>query len=284
MNKEHLNYCRHLRKQITAQLAIPSLNQTQRVVANHVLDLCAASQKFILPDGGFLLFDAEFRALSADVPLHLPHSFVALEFYLDAGRTKHERLILFVREHRDEPVLVLTIVYFDRTDGTWKTFPSCRIPVTGYFGQGQTDATGKDGLRFFYLLKDDQVAGIEALTNQAVSCVLSFLNALECSNVRIERSEPRKAGKKIKTAIPFDTYHVLTIDVGRSGECSVGAGGIGHRSPREHLRRGHIVRPEGRRPYWRNATVVCAGRGFAKVEKDYRLRNAPAPSNAGDKL
>lgn len=270
---EHLNYCRQLSKQLTDQIAMPSLSEVKRIAATHVLDLCVASQKFILPDGGFLLVDAELRALSADVPLRLPHPFVALEFYLDAGRSRHERLILFVREHQSEQVLVLTVVYFDRTDGTWQIFPACRIPLTGYFGQGQADATGKDGLRFFHLMKDEHVDGIEALTTQSVSCVLSFLNALACSNVRVQASHPKKAGKKVKTALPFDTYHVLTIDVpGRA--CERGGPTGPHRAPREHLRRGHIRRLADGRRIWVNATVVAAGRGAGVVKKDYALRLA----------
>lgn len=50
---EHLNYCRQLSKQLTDQIAMPSLSEVKRIAATHVLDLCVASQKFILPDGGF---------------------------------------------------------------------------------------------------------------------------------------------------------------------------------------------------------------------------------------
>jgi hypothetical protein len=139
-----------------------------------------------------------------------------------------------------------------------------------------------------YLFREGKEATLVFDKNQHVDdraaydarTLMHLLNALQCSNVQIERSEPRKAGKKIKSALPFDAYHVLTIDVGRRAECAASAGGNGHRSPREHLRRGHIVHPEGRRPYWRNATIVNAGRGFAKVAKDYRMRSASVHPNA----
>ena len=102
---------------------------------------------------------------------------------------------------------------------------------------------------------------------------LHFLNALSCANVHVERDLPKKAGKKINSALPFDTYHVLTIDVpGHAG--AVGSPTGGHRSPREHLRRGHIRRLEGGRRIWVNATVVAAGRGAGVVTKDYALRAA----------
>lgn len=103
--------------------------------------------------------------------------------------------------------------------------------------------------------------------------MLSFLNALQCVNVHIERSMPKKGNKKIKAALQFDSYHVLTIDVpGRPADLS-GIGGP-HRSPREHLRRGHIRRLTDGRRIWVNATVVAAGRGAGIVTKDYALRAA----------
>ena len=110
----------------------------------------------------------------------------------------------------------------------------------------------------------------ESQQRNAVWTIISLCNALACSNVHIERSEPKKAGKKIKAALPFDAYHILTIDAtGAAGE-RVGRAGE-HRSPREHLRRGHIRRLADGRRIWINATVVAAGRGAGVVSKDYRL-------------
>jgi hypothetical protein len=99
-----------------------------------------------------------------------------------------------------------------------------------------------------------------------------MLNALACSNVHIERSEPKKSSKKIKSALPFDTYHILTIDV--PGNSGGGMATGSHRSPREHLRRGHIRRLGDGRRIWVNATVVAAGRGAGVVTKDYAIRCA----------
>ena len=73
-------------------------------------------------------------------------------------------------------------------------------------------------------------------------------------------------------ALPFDDYHVLTINVGGQGQREGAANGS-HRSPREHLRRGHIRRLQDGRKLWVNATVVNPGVG-AKVMKDYRMEAA----------
>ena len=98
-----------------------------------------------------------------------------------------------------------------------------------------------------------------------------MLNALGCSNVQIERSKPKRAGKKVKAALPFDAYHVLTIDApGRAGDRVVPTGP--HRAPREHLRRGHIRRLADGRRTWVNATVVASGRRGGVIKKDYAIR------------
>jgi len=68
---------------------------------------------------------------------------------------------------------------------------------------------------------------------------------------------------------PFDDYHILTIESPKAAASDGGHGGS-HRSPREHLRRGHIRRLEDGRKLWINATVVNAGVG-GKVSKDYRI-------------
>ena len=47
-----------------------------------------------------------------------------------------------------------------------------------------------------------------------------------------------------------------------------------HRSPREHLRRGHIRRLADGRRIWVNAAIVGAGKGVGVVSKDYALRHA----------
>lgn len=264
---EHTNYCRQMMTQFKAMSAVPSIDPEKKAVVDHVIDLCRASQKFMLPPNGELLPDAELRALDDSVPLRLPHQFVALEFtsYLaaDNGTTVPAKRVVFCREDEDG-IYVRPAAYLG-ANGFWMVKRDACIPKTNYLDRSdprnlkviaeyQPGEGMKDGFRH-------------------VMVVLGFLNALACSNVRVQASAPKKSGKKIKAALPFDTYHVLTIDVsGREAE-NKGFSST-HRSPREHLRRGHIVRPEGRRPYWRNATVVCSGRGGGVVSKDYAIRCA----------
>jgi len=264
---EHTNYCRQLLAQFKAMAAVPSVEPEKKAVVDHVIDLCRASQKFMLPDNGKLLVDYELRALDDSVPLRLPHPFVALEFNevmkANDGATVLGKRVVFCREDHDG--IYVRPAGFGNANGFWSVKRDACIPTTGYL-----DRTDPNRLVF----KADYPPGNEDLPYMRyVVVVLGFLNALACSNVRIQASPPKKAGKKVKAALPFDTYHVLTVELSaRSGE-RPGLGGP-HRSPREHLRRGHIRRLADGRRIWVNATVVAAGRGGGAVTKDYALRAA----------
>lgn len=268
---EHLNYCRHMAKQLTAISQIPSADEETKLKATHLIDLAGAAQKFILPLGGVLLEDDELKALDGAEALRLPHPYVALEYPPKEGGAK---MITFAREHQDSASIAVTPVFYTEANGCWTSFPTFYIPANpqnAIEGRHQ----GKAHLTFIAPTSVKDAASKQVCID-AASIVLAFLNALQCSNVHIARSEPRKASKKVKAALPFDTYHVLTIDVpGKAGERGGSSGP--HRSPREHLRRGHIRRLADGRKIWVNATVVAAGRSSGKVTKDYRLRSmAPA--------
>jgi len=111
--------------------------------------------------------------------------------------------------------------------------------------------------------------------NFPIQVLLQFLNALACENVRAERSEPKSAGRKIRAALPFDAYYILTVGAPASSRASAAHGGS-HRSPREHIRRGHIRRLPGDRRIWVNAAIVNAGRGAGVVHKDYQVMEKAA--------
>lgn len=272
---EHLNYCRHMAKQLTAIIQIPSADRETKLKAAHLIDLASASQKFILPPGGVMLDDNELKALDGIETLRLPHPFVALEYPPMMGGAK---VITFAREHHDAGSIALTPAYYIEANGCWTSYPTFYIPTSPHLAIDNR-LGGKARLNFAYpdSIKD---AASKQICIDTASIVLAFLNALQCSNVHIARSDPRKAVKKIKAALPFDTYHVLTIDVGKSPGAGTGLIGVNHRSPREHLRRGHIRRLEDGRRIWVNATVVAAGRGAAKVEKDYRMTNSMMTAGA----
>lgn len=282
---EHLNYCRQLTKFCKAVLEVPSIDRELRATLSNVVDMHGASTKFLLPAGGRLFDDPHFRALDESEPLRLPYPCIALEYQSNGRERGHDepmwgrdgptyedysfvsapKRAVFARELGDW--IVVTVAFWTAVDALWRVLPDCAIPMTGYLDRTK-EYCGRVPIKF---CQSDERVPLSDYMDE-LGALLCFLNVLQCSNVHVERSEPKKAGKKIKAPLPFDTYHVLTIDV--PGNTGVGAATGAHRSPREHLRRGHIRRLADGRRIWVNATVVAAGRGAGVVTKDYAVRCA----------
>jgi hypothetical protein len=253
---EHMNFCRQATQ--TLQLAEKlHTDETVRRECSIALNSMSKAAKFMLPDGGRLLPDPELRGLDREAKLSLPFPVIALEY-----RANNEKWITLATEREDDIALQLIIA---GQEMAWT--PTCLVLLS------RTDPLISIGPTFTPDTRplDDECP--PEIAKEPAAALLSMLNALGCSNVHIERSEPKKAGKKVKAALPFDAYHVLTIDVpGRAGERGGPTGP--HRAPREHLRRGHIRRLAGGRRTWVNATVVASGRGVGVIQKDYAIRCA----------
>jgi hypothetical protein len=260
MSAQPLNYCRSLVRQLRPAIDIPSNVSRERMI--HVLDLVNASQKFCLPSGGRLLEDMELRGLDT-TDLSLPFPFIALEYQADIGINldapyKCSKRIVLARQ--DNGLIRCTSVLYVDSVGLWSILPDFGFDSRDWrFDIGVSGRTGMN------IMRVDERIPVRDYADEA-GAVLHLLNALSCTNVRTIRSIP-KIKAKTKDALPFDSYHFLTID---SSDAS-GAGVGGHRSPREHLRRGHIRRISSGRRLWINATVVAANRGAGKITKDYGL-------------
>lgn len=264
---EHLNYCRQMVKQFGRYTAT---NNGNREIFSHAIDLAGSSVKFLLPDTGRLYDDPEYRALDETQELNLPYEFIALEYSRlctmpgNSGEEQSSKAIVFARQ-RDDFIAVTPIVWFDK-QRLWAPMPEVALPRVGYLERDRKSGP-RTGIKVF---QTDHTIPASDYTDELIA-LLCFLNVLQCRNVHVERSEPKNAGKKIKAALPFDTYHILTIDVPGSASDRTGENG-NHRSPREHLRRGHIRRLADGRRIWVNATVVAARRGAGTVTKDYAIR------------
>ena len=104
----------------------------------------------------------------------------------------------------------------------------------------------------------------------AVCVIVELLDALSCRNVVLETvpAKPLTQRQAKWGVLPYDEYKVLTLDVPGAAN-TPGDGTHGGRSPREHLRRGHIRRlPEHH--VWVNSTVVNAG-AAGKIHKSYKV-------------
>ena len=267
---EHLNYCRQMVKQFSAPVAAPDFPEHFRKILNHCINLSKVSVKFMLPEGGRIYDDKEYRGLDDSEPLRLPYPNIALEYSRNTGGkelTEYEGLstktIIFARESED--AIIFQVVMWVDFKKTWGPLPEAAIPRIGYLNRSKS-FNGYTGINMW---RADQRIPLSDYADEA-GALMCFLNVLACNNVHVERSEPKKATRKIKAAFPFDTYHVLIIDVpNKTGERTHSGS---HRSPREHLRRGHIRRIADGRRIWVNATVVAAGRGAGVVTKSYAVR------------
>lgn len=255
----HLNYCRQLRDRCEAIREWPNATPEQKSLVSHAIDLVKLSQKFMLPRSGVLIEDPDLRGLDESMPLKLPFPAIALEFPVgvEGDSQPDGKIVLFVREHESRLILKLATKLKDF--GDWQVGQDAWMPLEGYL----TRKLPGDHQITLYHMKGEGGRQMQL----AAAVLLGFLNALSCSNVRVERNDPPKPNAKLKKAIPFDSYHVLVLR-GSQGMGALKSGD--HRSPREHLRRGHIRRYESGMKVWVNATVVNAGVG-GKVSKDYRV-------------
>jgi hypothetical protein len=250
---DQLNYSRQVLQDLESALEHYSVEQRLIDKAKRL----ESAVKFMLPDGGCAIDDFEIRGLG-DTELRLPFENIALEFR-QGPHQKTGKMVKGIVSCQQLPESILITAFAGITGEEWRIGESFELPTKDH-----TDKTNRTWEP--KVPEDGQKKGIAVW-------VLLFLNALACSNVHIEKIEQPKAGRKIKSKYPFDSYHVLTIDVPRRvGEIGVATGP--HRAPREHLRRGHIRRLSDGRRIWVNATVVAAGRGAGVVKKDYALRLA----------
>lgn len=254
--------------------------------------------KFVLPDNG-RIFDSKFKGLPSI--LKLPYPEVLIEYRCTASGGLAEELFgriateaapkrIVYATQMDGGILVAAAVAYEK-DGVdlWHVLPYyAEILNDQNISGNEVIQNPPEGLNHGKITgvysRFSDMGGMskkmfgDAWENHAytdmfdeISAVLSLIEALSCKNVGVEMLPARKINKSAlkRDAMKFDDYHILTVTANSSsGE---GRGGT-HRSPREHLRRGHIRRLESGN-IWVNSTVVNAGTK-GKIHKVYALEAA----------
>ena len=272
---EHLNYCRQFISKVesTPQSAIDSNPEIWKK-GKTIADLLKAAMKFILPKNGIVHDDDEFRGIDNSRPLRLPFPKIALEFQCNLGGPPIElsiQIILAVENgfgtKEDIGLTLIVCVSWDHEHGYWymRSFSAFDINHPLYSETGTYRVPGM-------LVRKDYPP---EWANDPTWTLFSFLNLLQCTNVHIEQSFPKFArrsspGKTCKAPIPFDHYHILTIDVPHGQKAQGPPLGGTHARPREHLRRGHIRRLSEDHKVWVQSCVVNAGL-HGVVTKDYAI-------------
>lgn len=265
---QHLNYCRQMKRQMLDVLESPNIAQDVRDRSMEAIALASQCQKFMLPYGGMLIDDLEMRALEGLETLSLPHQSIAIEYHADlsnegVGESAPKRIVFAV--DAGEVIVVKVAVCF-AANGVWQVYPWIAL------NKSLDEIQRKNGsFRFsFRQFERENYDGFEMNDyRDEVTVLYGLINALSCSNVRAQKSVAKVAAKT-KAALPFDDYHVLFVETSARDASGGFLAHSQHRSPREHLRRGHIRRLADGRRLWVNATVVNAGIG-GKVSKDYAI-------------
>lgn len=267
--------------------------------ARDLLDNAKQAVKFVMPVNG-KIFDSHFKGLPEKLNLPFPKIIIEYECVAEGGiaeqvfgkkaTTPANKRIIYA-EQQDKVIMVTSIVAFRMATGgeEWQVQPYYAGLMTDEMVQPFEEvkrppeaAIGNHINNVYTKFVDmggmaKRVHGDTWEENAYVDmidesgAVLSLIEALSCKNVGIEKLPIRKMNKSAakRGAIPFDEYHVLTV-TGQAKSVKENGGGH-HRSPREHLRRGHIRRLETGN-IWVNSTVVNAGIG-SKINKIYAMEN-----------
>lgn len=248
---EPLNFSRNVINQLQSERkkGVGQLLSTaeQAYVPGALIRNISSAAKFKLPDGGRVLDDKGLRAITGN-DVRFPYESIALE-WVDFDGTKN---VLLSREEKSSGSETFDMALFMLFS----------MPEGGDEWISSFDAVPLDH-ETWHLLKSQG-------SDHPFWVIFDMLNALACANVRVDTQPARKQRKKAKNPLPFDSYHYLTVEIpGRAP--GQGAGTGDRRSPREHIRRGHIRRLTDGRAIWINATMVNTGIG-SKVDKAYVMR------------
>jgi hypothetical protein len=269
-----LNFCRQVRQQIQS-------GQGSLVLSEGLSDFLESAVKFQMPVGGRIINDMTFRSLDPHGEIRLPFDSVAIEYLRVETQADRRRFgagvshmrcpksIAVARHIRFEEgefigdfIGIIPINWFDEWQ-RWECMPPVYVPAVNWGVPLEKSTAIK------ILKPDSNPIPLDDYSDE-VGAVVDLVAALACANVKAEIQPARKPRKKAGNVLPFDSYRFLTVDVpGRAH--GVGPAVGDRRSPREHIRRGHIRRLSDGRAIWINAAIVNAGIG-SRVDKSYRLR------------
>jgi hypothetical protein len=276
---EELNYFRSMKRCLSAiEKEISKDSRAQFDLVRSDLVQFEAAAKFILPSGG-RVFDTDLKGLET---LKLPYERIVVEFSSGAGK-----MLLLVSAGLDGFEIIPFAAFTKDVNSfmPWSVFPYVCICRGATWHDSVLDTDVPDNLRdsfagslvLRYLHRDTrkditdkkEASDVGRLLGPCCRSVLELLEALSCKNITTSDTVPRKT-KKRGNPFPFDSYKILTVT--NSKEYTSGGEQTG-RTPREHLRRGHIHRyhtKQGIIKLWINAVVVNAGVG-GKLEKSYNV-------------
>lgn len=288
---ESLRFAKEMYRDFTTMH--PTVVRKIRAHAQETATKLIKAEKFVMPED-CRFFEESFKALPEirklpykSMLLYIPISEATKNQYeaINLGRNIEARALFVTQLENGKVQIDPTIRLLVDKEYRW-------LPDIRYYQINLDDITFKDGkysipgavAEMHILAEGDHYSedsedgrnNLEAAFAEFESYaldVLALIEVLSCSNVEEKVCVAKKT--RDKPAAFYDSYKVLTLksaSVHTSGEYIEGNGC----PKREHLRRGHIRK----QPYksrgtieniWINSVVINAGKGFGKVEKDYKV-------------
>ncbi len=274
--------------QVTKELAVlastpfPDIgNDGGKQKLKSVLNGMNKSIVFSLPDNG-IVFDDNYKGIEGD-RINLPYPSICIEFDYVQGPYRIA-CVIYAVEAEDE----ITVYSFTKNGSVFIPNPYSQTILKQWDTHKEEDSfmSAKPTLCFGLGLYNDEerVAkdpGLKAELDQQMKesqmwilPVLELVEALSCENVYtepIQKVDPSVNRKRInKGKVPLFETRVLCIKA--VGIRSVKGNGDGtHKSPRMHLRRGHIRRlPTGKKTFVQSCVVRGASNGI--INKSYTVQ------------
>jgi hypothetical protein len=244
-----------------------------RATAELALENFKKSELFILPPNGELIGDG-LKGLPSNLRLPFP---ITSMYFLEAPTpydgNLHLHASIVIVEETDGVgfgIYSFGLIGVTKNTGTWRLLPFMSA-------MGNTIIPTKDGNAT--KLTTIPLDGVEATPEMTAAfgasvqrVTLELIEALSCSNVTHEKHARAKSTKKGEPLM-YDEYRTLVIEIkgAKSAPTNASEGSSG-RTPREHLRRGHIHSyhtNNGIIKHWINSVIVNAGVG-GKITKVYK--------------
>lgn len=263
----------------TKQLALVEINQK-------LFRLGQNSVKFKLPLDG-MLFDVDHDQSIQDTindfigaELNLPFKEIALEFLVEFENLKQSPFVVFAEEVDSE---IQVLVFNRNSNNNWTSIRGLSISINRFNYTTHVDIHGKDEIMDGVIDDQELKSQVDTITQIAVSSIMQLLCALACTNVNIsdddvKPSTVKQTIRRSKGKLPFFSYKVLTVQIGKNSKESVKLNAY-HTDDdefipsgkRAHLRRGHPRIYKTGLKIWVNSCSV-ANKKLGNVEKTYNIK------------
>lgn len=263
----------------TRQKALVDLNQK-------LYRLGQDSVKFKLPldallfdvDPGMSVFDTVNNFIGDE--LNLPFKEIALEFIVEYENLVQSPFVIFAEQVGDE---IQALVFNKNSNNNWTSIRGLNININRYTYVTQTYISDRNEIMEGEIDNTELDQQVNTITQIAISSIMQLLCALACSNVNIydddvKPSAVKQSLRRSKGKLPFFTYKVLTVQVGKDATDIIKLDANQTEDEefipsgkRAHIRRGHPRRYKSGLKIWVNSCSV-GNKKLGTLDKTYNIK------------